>query len=41
MATVRAVGWWFFGSYLVLLAAAILGSLAGAVAPAETRPEQR
>ncbi len=40
MAAVRTVGWWFFGTYLVLLASAILGSLVGAVAPAEERREE-
>lgn len=39
MAAARTVGWWFFGTYLVLLAAAILGSLAGAV-PSEQRPTE-
>jgi len=37
---VRAVGWWFFGTYTCLLAAAILGALAGA-APPEAETEQR
>ncbi len=30
---VTGYGWWFFGGFLVMLAAAILGAIAGAVAP--------
>lgn len=35
----RNVGWWFFGGFLILLAASILGGLAG-VNPPETREEE-